>query len=236
MQLFPAIDLKGGQVVRLTQGDYDRVAVYSSAPAEIARQFEEKGAKNLHVVDLDGARDGKIVNYEAIAAIRAAGKLFIEIGGGIRDEDRIRQYLELGMDRVILGTVAVENFAFLEEMVARYGKQIAVGVDARDGRIAVKGWREVTGVDSLDFCKRLDAAGVSTIIYTDIARDGAMEGANLEVYRVLGELVSCDIMASGGVSAEEDLVALRKMDLYGAIVGKALYNGALDLERLVALC
>lgn len=236
MKLFPAIDLKDGQVVRLTQGDYGQVQVYSSSPAEIARQFLGKGAENLHVVDLDGARDGEIVNFEAIAAIKSVGGLFMEIGGGIRDEGRIRQYLELGVERVILGTVAVEDFGFTEAMISRYGKQVAVGVDARDGRVAVKGWLEDTGVDSLKFCQKLDRAGVSAIIYTDISRDGAMRGANLEVYRRLSGLVRCDVMASGGVSSEEDLAALRDMGLYGAIVGKAIYNGALDLERLVELC
>lgn len=233
MEIFPAIDVKGGQVVRLTQGDYDKVDVYAPDPAKIAANFSAKGARNLHMVDLDGARDGVIVNYDAIRRVVEQGGLRVQIGGGIRDEDRIRQYLDLGVARVILGTVAVECFDFLCAMVDKYGDKIAVGVDARDGKIAVKGWRELTDVDSITFCQRLEAAGVATIIYTDISRDGMGIGTNLEVYRQLADTLGCDIIASGGISALEELEALRKIGTYGAIVGKALYNGTLILEEVL---
>ena len=236
MQLFPAIDLRDGQVVRLTEGDYDRMEVYSSNPADIARGFIKKGAQNLHVVDLDGARDGKVSNYTAIKSIVEVGGLLVQVGGGIRDEERIRRYLDLGVSRVILGTVAVEDFAFLERMVGLFGEQIAVSVDARDGKIAVRGWREVTNADSLAFCKKLEAAGVRTIIYTDISKDGMMSGTNLEVYGELKALVGCNIIASGGISFKEEIVRLKELGTYGAIVGKAIYTGALSLEEVLALC
>ena len=236
MELFPAIDLRDGQVVRLTQGDYDRMEVYARNPAKTAADFLEKGARNLHVVDLDGARDGTVVNFEAIRAIVREGGLFVQVGGGIRDEARILRYLELGAARVILGTIAVEDFAFLCRMVEKYGEKIAVGVDARDGMVAVKGWRETAPLDSLEFCEKLDQAGVSTIIYTDISRDGAMSGTNLEVYRQLADRVNCDIVASGGISYQQELITLRDMGTYGAILGKALYTGALKLEEVLSLC
>ena len=236
MEIFPAIDVKGGQVVRLTQGDYDKVEVYASDPAEIARQFRAKGAKNLHMVDLDGARDGVIVNYEAIRRAVEQGGLATQIGGGIRDEERIRQYVELGVARVILGTVAVEDFGFVERMVELFGDKIAVGVDARDAKVAVKGWRELTEVDSIGFCRKLEGVGVKTIIYTDISKDGMGTGTNLEVYRQLAGEVGCNIIASGGISFLEELKTLEEIGTYGAIVGKALYTGGLKLEEVLELC
>lgn len=236
MEIFPAIDIKGGQVVRLTQGDYNQVEVYASEPAEIAARFAEKGARNLHMVDLDGARDGALVNFEAVRRVVEQGSLFTQIGGGIRDEERIRRYLELGVDRVILGTVAVEDFAFLERMVKTYGEHVAVGVDARDGRVAVKGWLELTAVEGIDFCRRLEAAGVHTVIYTDISRDGMGKGANLAVYRELAEAVTLNVVASGGITRLEEFAALQEIGTHGAIVGKALYTGALKLEEVLAAC
>jgi len=236
MEIFPAIDIKGGQVVRLTQGDYDRVEVYSHDPAEIAVQFKSQGARNLHVVDLDGARDGTAANFDAIRRVAEAGGLYVQVGGGIRDEARVRQYLELGVGRVILGTAAAEDPDFVDRMVREYRDRIAVGVDARDGLVAVRGWRETTALDSLAFCETLAAAGVSTIIYTDIARDGAMQGTNLEVYRQLAGRVGCDIVASGGISCAGEITALRDLGTYGAILGKALYTGALKLEEVLSLC
>ena len=236
MEVFPAIDLKNHAVVRLTQGDYDKVEVYSEVPAEIAKQFAAQGARNLHVVDLDGARDGTLANYAAVEAIVQSSGLFVEVGGGIRDEARIARYLELGAGRVILGTAAAEKPDFVAEMVRKYGSQIAVGVDAKEGKVAVKGWLETTALDSLEFCKRLEQLGVSTVIYTDISRDGAMQGTNLEVYRTLSEAVLMNIMASGGVCSLHEIDALREMGLYGVIVGKAIYNGALRLEEVLARC
>ena len=236
MELFPAIDLRGGQVVRLTHGDFARMDVYSDNPLAIAQQFHAAGAKNLHVVDLDGAKDGAPVNFEAVRLIAEQSGLFVEIGGGIRDEKRIQSYLDLGVGRVILGTVALEDFDFTQKMIATYGPKIAVGVDAKDGQVAVRGWLESSGTDSIAFCERLCAAGVDTIIYTDIAKDGAMQGTNIDVYRLLSQKVTCNIMASGGISDLHEIEILRDMGLYGAILGKALYIGKLDLKEALALC
>ena len=238
MEIFPAIDLKGGRVVRLFQGDYDQVTQYDLAPEEAAGRFAAAGAKNLHVVDLDGAKDGALSNFDTVASILRSADLFVEIGGGIRDEARIARYLEAGAGRVILGTAAVNNFPFLTEMVQRYGDKIAVGVDARDGFVAVDGWLTVTALEGFDFCRRVRDIGVKTVIYTDIARDGAMQGANLAAYKKLTALEGLDIVASGGVSSLDEIAALRDMGLYGAILGKALYTGVLDLRAVLeaAVC
>ncbi|MCB6993460.1 1-(5-phosphoribosyl)-5-[(5-phosphoribosylamino)methylideneamino]imidazole-4-carboxamide isomerase [bacterium 210820-DFI.6.37] len=234
MELFPAIDLRDGQAVRLFQGDYDQMTVYSSSPAEVARQFKAKGAKNLHLVDLDGAKDGRLVNFESIRQIVSDLDLFVEVGGGIRDEDRIRQYLDLGVGRVILGTIAVKDTGFLEKMVAKYKEKIAVGVDVKDGYVAINGWKEVTEREGMEFCRYLAGIGVKTVIYTDISRDGGLKGTNLEAYRRLAEIDGLDIVASGGISFEEEITALKETT-YGAILGKALYDGLLDLEQALRL-
>lgn len=236
MQLFPAIDLRGGRVVRLTQGDYDRMTVYGDDPCAQARAFLAAGAKNLHVVDLDGAKDGTLANFDTIRAIARQGGLYIEVGGGIRTEQRIEQYLELGVGRCILGTVAVKDFAFTRRMLARYGDKIAVGVDARDGYVAVNGWRELSEEKGIDFCKRLLDAGCTAVIYTDISRDGAMQGTNLELYRTLArEVPGLAVTASGGISYESELLELEQAGTAAAILGKSLYTGALDLARCVQL-
>ena len=235
MQIFPAIDLRGGQVVRLYQGDYDQMTVYGADPCAVARDFLAAGARYLHVVDLDGARSGTAENFESIAALVRQGGLFVEVGGGIRTQARIEQYLELGVDRCILGTIAVKDFDFTKEMARRYGAHIAVGVDARDGYVAVSGWEERTAERGVDFCRRLRDAGVGTVIYTDISRDGAMRGANLALYRTLASRYSMDIIASGGVSSLEDIRALKEAGAAGAIIGKAYYTGAIDLAQAIAL-
>ena len=234
MQIFPAIDLRGGQVVRLYQGDYDRETVYAADPCAVACDFLAAGAKYLHVVDLDGARDGTLANFETIAAIVKQGGLYIEVGGGIRAEDRIRQYLDLGVGRCILGTIAVKDFAFTERMARTYGDRIAVGVDARDGYVAVSGWKELSAERGVDFCRRLRDAGVKTVIYTDISRDGAEAGTNLDLYRELSEIQGLDITASGGVSSIEELKELQRIGTRAAILGKALYTGRLDLKTVIA--
>lgn len=236
MQLFPAIDLRDGQVVRLTQGDYDQMEIYSSNPTQIAKNFQAAGANNLHVVDLDGARDGQLANFSTIRDITQQTDLFVQVGGGIRDQQRIEAYLDAGVDRVILGTVAAENPNFVSQMVDRFGKAIAVGVDARDGKVAVKGWQELTELDSMTFCKEMEQRGVSTIIYTDISRDGMMEGTNLSIYKKLTDALSLDIVASGGVTHLEELSALKLLSLYGVIIGKALYTGHIELKEALALC
>ena len=236
MEIFPAIDLKDGQVVRLTQGDYAKLAVYDPNPDKIAAGFAAQGAKNLHIIDLDGAKDGNTQNFEVIRKIAQNSGLFIQVGGGIRTRQAIEAYLNLGVNRVILGTVAVEDFDFLCGAVREYGEQIAVSVDALEGQVKTRGWLKDSGIDAFDFCKKLEEAGVLTIIYTDIARDGLMQGANIELYRQLGQKVSCCIMAAGGVCTKEDISALAQMKLYAAIVGKALYEGALKFEELMKLC
>ncbi|MCI9348960.1 MAG: 1-(5-phosphoribosyl)-5-[(5-phosphoribosylamino)methylideneamino]imidazole-4-carboxamide isomerase [Oscillibacter sp.] len=233
MQIFPAIDLRGGQVVRLYQGDYDQETVYGSDPCAYAREFIDAGAQYLHVVDLDGARDGTTANFDSIAAIAKQGGLYIEVGGGIRTEDRIRQYLDLGVGRCILGTIAVKDFAFTERMARTYGDQIAVGVDARDGYVAVNGWKEISREKGVDFCRRLRDAGVKTVIYTDISRDGAGQGTNLELYRELSGIEGLEITASGGVSSIEELRELERMGVRAAILGKALYSGRLNLRTVI---
>ena len=235
MQLFPAIDLRDGKVVRLTQGDYDRMTVYGEDPCAQARKFLEAGAKNLHVVDLDGAKDGTLSNYEAIAALAKQGGLYIEVGGGIRTEERIETYLSLGVGRCILGSVAVTDFDFTARMLKRYGDRIAVGVDAKDGYVAIHGWKEVSTEQGVDFCKRLAEAGCRAIIYTDIACDGAMQGTNLALYRQLqAEVPGVAFTASGGISSEAELEELDRMGVAAAILGKSLYTGALDLKRCAA--
>lgn len=233
MKIFPAIDLKGGRVVRLTQGDYGRVTQYAVEPEEAARSFVEAGAKDVHIVDLDGAKDGTTANLSTVARVLRDGRLFAEVGGGIRDRARIEAYLAAGASRVILGTAAVNDRAFLEEAVKAYGARVAVGVDARDGRVAVDGWQTVTALDGVEFCQRLRDMGVATVIYTDIARDGAMRGVNLEIYRTLLGIEGLEIVASGGVSTLEDVRALRDMGVPAAIVGKALYSGALNLADVL---
>lgn len=234
MQIFPAIDLRGGQVVRLYQGDYDRETVYAADPCAVARSFLAAGARYLHVVDLDGAKDGTLANFDTIAAIVKQGGLYIEVGGGIRTEDRIRRYLDLGVGRCILGTIAVKDFAFTERMARTYGDRIAVGVDARDGYVAVSGWKELSAERGVDFCRRLRDAGVKTVIYTDISRDGAEAGTNLDLYQQLAEIQGLDITASGGVSSIEELKELQRIGTRAAILGKALYTGRLDLKTVIA--
>ena len=236
MNLFPAIDLRGGKVVRLTQGDYDRMTVYGEDPCAQARQFVEAGARYLHVVDLDGAKDGTLSNYGSIAALAKQGGLYIEVGGGIRTEERIEKYLSLGVGRCILGSVAVTDFDFtaLDGVVEDCVN--AVGVDAKDGFVAIHGWKEVSAEKGVDFCRRLADAGCTAIIYTDIACDGAMQGTNLALYRQLAaEVPGVAFTASGGISSEAELLELKKMGTAAAILGKSLYTGALDLKRCVEL-
>ena len=233
MQIFPAIDLSGGQVVRLYQGDYDQMTVYGSDPCAVAREFITAGAKYLHVVDLDGAKDGTLANFESIAAIAKQGGLYIEVGGGIRTEERIQQYLDLGVGRCILGTIAVKDFDFTARMAQKYGDRIAVGVDARDGYIAINGWKELSSETGIEFCKRLRDVGVKTVIYTDISRDGAEKGTNLELYRELAKIEGLNITASGGVSSLEELKELQTIGTHAAILGKALYTGRLDLKTVI---
>jgi phosphoribosylformimino-5-aminoimidazole carboxamide ribotide isomerase len=233
MKIYPAIDLRGGNVVRLVRGDYDRMSVYGDKPGDTALWLRDMGARQLHVVDLDGALEGQAVNIEAVKAIVQSG-LFVELGGGIRNRERIEQYLEAGVKRLILGTRAARDFSFVEETVAAYGDAIAVGVDASGGKVAIGGWKEITDTDSMEFCKKLEQAGVKTVIYTDISRDGELKGTNLPAYERLSSL-SLNIIASGGISFESEIETLRDMGIYGAIVGKAIYEKKLDLRRVIEI-
>ena len=234
MKLFPAIDLRGGQVVRLTQGDYDRMTVYGADPAAQAAAFRQAAAACPPLGALAGARDGAPANGPAIQAIARQGGLYIEVGGGIRTQQRIEEYLALGVGRCILGSVAVTDFAFTARMLREYGSKLAVGVDLKDGRAAIHGWRETSGTDGLAFCRRLADAGCTALIVTDIARDGAMQGTNLELYRRLRqELPGLALTASGGIRRMEELAALDAMGVEAAILGKSLYTGALDLAECV---
>ena len=236
MQLYPAIDLRGGCVVRLTQGDYDKMTVYGTDPCAQARAFLAAGAKNLHVVDLDGAKDGTLSNYRTIAALAQQGGLSIEVGGGIRTQERIEQYLAAGVSRCILGSVAVTDPDFTARMLQTYGDRVAVGVDAKDGYVAIHGWREVSPQPGIAFCQKLAGAGCKAIIYTDIACDGAMQGTNLALYRRLVQQVpGVAFTASGGITSEAELLELEQMGVAAAILGKSLYTGALDLARCVRL-
>ena len=230
MQIFPATDILGGKVVRLTKGDYNQVKIYADSPTEMALEFMKDGATNLHMVDLDGAKDGTPVNFDAIKEAAKIKGLFIEVGGGIRNMQRIEEYLSLGVKRVILGTAAIRNYPFVEEAVKEFGNAVAVGVDAKEGFVAVSGWQETTNVNSVEFCKKLRDTGVSTVIYTDISKDGMLSGTNLEIYKELSEIQGLDIVASGGITFADELKTLNEMGIYGAIVGKAVYEGKLSLK------
>lgn len=231
MKIFPAIDIIEGKVVRLQKGDYDKKKNYSVTPIEAATKFYEQGAKYLHVVDLDGAKSGMADNAKTIEQIVTQCKMFVEVGGGIRDLTQIKKYIDCGASKVILGTVAVKDISVVQAAVEKYSDKIAVGVDAIGGKVAINGWREVTKIDSLEFCKRLKSMGVTNVIYTDVSRDGMMSGTNLEIYRVLCQAEYPKITASGGISSIEEIIKLREMGLYGAILGKALYEGAIDLKQ-----
>ncbi|MBQ6999898.1 MAG: 1-(5-phosphoribosyl)-5-[Oscillospiraceae bacterium] len=233
MYIYPAIDLYAGKAVRLYKGDYAQMTVYSECPAEVAKAFAEAGASHIHLVDLEGAKKGQPANLETIAGIIKAADLFVEVGGGIRNLETVEQYLAIGVDRVILGTAAVTDPDFLEAALVQYGEKIAVGVDLKDGFVAIKGWTETSTLTADAFFAKMEALGVKTVICTDISRDGAMKGTNRELYRALSQKYAIDLIASGGVSTLEDVQALAAMDLHGAIIGKAYYIGAIDLKTAI---
>lgn len=233
MLIYPAIDLYEGKAVRLFKGDYHQMTVYNDNPLEVARDFLRSGAACIHMVDLQGARDGTTPNLETICKIKADTGLFCQVGGGIRSMEIIDRYLSAGIDRVILGTAAVTQAGFVEEAVKQYGEKIAVGIDIRDGKVAIKGWTEVSDLDALEFCARMQSIGVKTIICTDISRDGAMQGTNHGLYRTLSERFRLQIIASGGVSTLEDVKQLAALQLHGAIVGRAYYNGDIRLPEAI---
>ena len=236
MILFPAIDIYRGQAVRLLRGDYENITVYSDDPSSIALDFKAAGAEAVHIVDLEGARDGSTPNFDAVRKIKERSGLFCEIGGGIRDMEVLDRYFDAGLDRAILGTAAVKDPAFLEAALGKYGEKIAVGVDIKDGFVAIKGWTEKSDLEAFSFCSRLQGLGVRTLICTDISKDGAMEGTNHGLYERLMSELDLNITASGGVSSLEDIKRLADRGLYGAIIGKAYYTGAIDLKEAIALC
>ena len=233
MNIFPAIDLYDKKAVRLFKGDYNQMTVYSEDPVSVAIEFKKKGADFIHVVDLEGAKDGTTPNIEVVSAIAKQSGLFVEIGGGIRSMETLARYFEAGVSRAILGTAAVNDEAFLAAALAIYGDKIAVGADVKDGRIAIKGWLETSAYSLDDFFAKMQAMGVKTIICTDISKDGAMRGTNREMYQALSMRYSMNIVASGGVSSLADIRALRALDLYGAIIGKAYYTGDIDLSEAI---
>lgn len=233
MIVFPAIDLYDGAAVRLFKGDYAQKTVYSHNPAAVSLDFKKCGATHIHLVDLQGAKTGDTPNFDTVCKIKAESGLFCEIGGGIRDMATVEKYVQSGLDRIILGTAAVENRDFTKEAVERFGDKIAVGIDIKDGFVAIKGWTEKSKLNAFDFCEEMQKIGVKTVICTDISKDGAMIGTNRELYRELSNRFFINVVASGGVSTIEDVAALREMNLYGAIIGKAYYTGAIDLKRAI---
>lgn len=233
MIIFPAIDLYEGKAVRLLKGDYDKMTVYSDNPASVAAEFRNMGATHIHLVDLEGAKNGTTPNIETVRKIKAECGLFAEIGGGVRSMETVEAYIGAGIDRVILGTAAVTDEKFLVDAVKEYGGRIAVGADIKDGRVAIKGWTEKSEYSCFDFFDKMQKIGVETVICTDVLKDGAMQGTNVELYRELSEKFSINICASGGVSSIDDVRRLRSLDLYGAIIGKAYYTGAVSLKEAI---
>ena len=233
MKIFPSIDIYEGKVVRLYKGDYSQMTVYSENPVEIAKAFKAQGADQIHIVDLEGARDGTTPNVEVVKKIKDETGLFCEIGGGIRSIEMIDAYIDAGLDRVILGTAALEDQDFLKKAIKMYGSKIAVGVDIKDRKVAIKGWVKTSNMDAFEFCKELQKIGVKTIICTDISKDGAMQGPNIRLYEKLNETFTFNVIASGGVSSIQDVLKLYEINLYGAIIGKAYYVGAIDLKKAI---
>lgn len=233
MIIFPAIDILNGQCVRLIQGDYNKEKVYSNSPVDMAKKWEEKGAEYIHIVDLDGAKTGRSINQEIILEIAKTVQVPIQVGGGIRSIETIKDYLENGVSRVIIGTAAINNPDFLQEAVDKFQEKIAVSIDARGGYVATDGWTDTSDVKALDLVKKLENVGVKTIVYTDIAKDGMLQGPNLEEQKAMNEATTINVIASGGVTTKEDVENLRALNLYGVIIGKALYDGKLTLESIL---
>ena len=236
MVIYPAIDLYDGKAVRLYKGDYNQMTIYNHNPSDVALDFVRQGADHIHLVDLEGAKSGETPNFETVCAIKKATGTFCEIGGGIRSMPVVEKYLNAGIDRVILGTAAVNDEAFLRLAVESYGDKIAVGIDIRDGFVAIKGWTEKSEKTAFSFCEEMVSLGVKTLICTDISKDGAMEGANHDLYRELSERFPVNVIASGGVSSMEDVRRLNALGIHGAIIGKAYYTGAIELSQAVEVC
>ena len=237
MIIFPAIDIKDKKCVRLTQGDFDKVNVYGEDPSLMAKKWADYGAEFIHVVNLNGSRDEIGINDETLAKVAKSVDVPIQVGGGIRDEKRVKELLDLGINRVIVGTVAIENKELLKELIEKYkAEKIVVSIDAKNGKVATHGWEKVSDIDSVDLCKELEQIGVKTIVYTDISKDGMLEGPNFDIYKELSQKTSLDIIASGGVTSIDDVKRLLDMNMYGAIIGKALYDNRIDLKEVLDLC
>lgn len=236
MIIFPAIDIKDNKCVRLLQGDFNKVNIYSDDPSEMAKKWEEKGAKFIHIVSLNGARGEGNINDNSIKRILQSVNIPIQIGGGVRDEKRIEDLLAMGVNRVIIGSMAVKNKELLKNLVKKYKKKIVVSIDATNGKVAIEGWEEVSSLDSINLCKELEEIGVKTIVYTDISKDGMMIGPNFHIYEKLSKETNLNIIASGGVTTLEDVKKLNLMNLYGAIIGKSLYENKIELKEVLSLC
>ncbi|MFC4559979.1 1-(5-phosphoribosyl)-5-[(5-phosphoribosylamino)methylideneamino]imidazole-4-carboxamide isomerase [Virgibacillus kekensis] len=233
MILFPAIDIRNGKCVRLTQGDYNQEKIYNDSPAKVALEWQAKKAEFLHVVDLDGARTGDSTNLNTITEIAAETSIPVQVGGGIRSLKRIEEYINAGIDRVILGTAAITDKVLLQQAVQGYGEKVAVSIDARNGYVATDGWTETTNVKAVDLVKDLEQIGVRTIVYTDILKDGMLKGPNFDELQAINTATSMNTIASGGITTKTDVEQLKAMDLYGAIIGKALYDGTLEFSSLM---
>ena len=237
MIIFPAIDIKDKKCVRLTQGDFDKVNVYGEDPSLMAKKWADYGAEFIHVVNLNGSRDEIGINDETLAKVAKSVDVPIQVGGGIRDEKRVKELLDLGINRVIVGTMAIENKELLKELIEKYkAEKIVVSIDAKNGKVATHGWEKVSDIDSVDLCKELEQIGVKTIVYTDISKDGMLEGPNFDIYKELSQKTSLDIIVSGGVTSIDDVKRLLDMNMYGAIIGKALYDNRIDLKEVLDLC
>ena len=236
MIIFPAIDIKENKCVRLLQGDFDKVNIYGDDPSAMAKRWEDKNAQFIHIVSLNGARGEGNVNDESIKKILSTVNIPIQIGGGIRSQERVQELLNMGVNRVIVGSIAIKNKELLKKLVKKYKEKIVVSIDAKNGKVAVQGWEEISDVDSIELCKELEQIGVKTIVYTDISKDGMMIGPNFNIYEKLSKETNLDIIASGGVTTIEDIKRLKDMDLYGAIIGKALYENKIELKEVLDLC
>ena len=237
MIIFPAIDIKDKKCVRLTQGDFDKVNVYGEDPSLMAKKWADYGGEFIHFVNLNGSRDEIGINDETLAKVAKSVDVPIQVGGGIRDEKRVKELLDLGINRVIVGTMAIENKELLKELIEKYkAEKIVVSIDAKNGKVATHGWEKVSDIDSVDLCKELEQIGVKTIVYTDISKDGMLEGPNFDIYKELSQKTSLDIIASGGVTSINDVKRLLDMNMYGAIIGKALYDNRIDLKEVLDLC
>jgi len=233
MIIFPAIDIKDNKCVRLSQGDFNKINIYSNEPFDMAVKWESEGASFLHLVDLDGARSEEIINKKSIEKIAKNIGIPVQLGGGVRSEEKVKNLIDMGVERVIVGTIAVENKELLKKLVSKYKEKIVVSIDAKNGKVALRGWELVSEVDSIDLCKELEEIGVKTIVYTDISKDGMLEGPNFEIYKLLSQKTSLNIIASGGISSIDDIKKLKNMNIYGAITGKALYDNKIELKEVL---